>query len=128
MIKVYTSASCSSCRKAVAWMNRQGLPFQEINVFQNKLTLEEVRDMFRLTELGTDDIVSKRAKVLKTLEIDVEDMSLQALFQLVIDQPTLLKRPVIVDGKRVATGFHDEEIRQFIPRQQRKRLQDRLSM
>jgi arsenate reductase-like glutaredoxin family protein len=41
MIKVYTSPSCTSCRKARAWLQANQLEFEEKNIFAEPLT--EVR-------------------------------------------------------------------------------------
>ena len=34
--------------------------------------------------------------------------------------PTILRRPLIIDNKRLQVGYNDDEIRKFLPRKMRK--------
>ncbi len=43
MIKVYTSPSCTSCRKARAWLQANQLEFEEKNIFAEPLTESEIK-------------------------------------------------------------------------------------
>ena len=53
MINLYVSSSCTSCRKARAWLNKHDIPFKERNIFSEPLTKEEIVNILRLTENGT---------------------------------------------------------------------------
>ena len=43
MIKIYTSPSCSSCRKVKKWFEEQKIPYTEKNIFSSLLNEEELR-------------------------------------------------------------------------------------
>ena len=73
-----------------------------------------------LTENGTDDIISTRSKIFQKLDVDVEDLSISALIRLIEENPSLLRRPIILDNKRMQIGFNEDEIRAFLPRTYRK--------
>lgn len=119
MITLYTSPSCTSCRKARAWLDEHDIPFKERNIFSEPLTVEEVKEIFRMTEDGTDEIISTRSKAFQELNINLEMMPLQDLFQLISDNPGLLRRPIILDEKRLQVGYNEDEIRRFLPRKVR---------
>lgn len=121
MITLYTSPSCTSCRKARAWLKNHGIEFKERNVFAAPLSEAEIKDLLRLTEEGTDEIISTRSKVFKELDIDLESMATSALIKLVAENPGLLRRPIIRDQKRMQVGYNEDEIRQFLPRNVRAR-------
>ena len=38
----------------------------------------------------------------------------------ILDNPSVLKRPIIVDDKRMQVGYNDEEIRIFVPKRLRE--------
>ena len=84
------------------------------------LTTEELRNILALTENGTDDIISTRSKIFQKLNVDVEDLSISALIKLIEENPSLLRRPIILDKKRMQIGFNEDEIRAFLPRGYRK--------
>lgn len=63
MVTLYTSPSCTSCRKARAWLEEHEIPFVERNIFSEPLSIDEIKQILRMTEDGTDEIISTRSKV-----------------------------------------------------------------
>ncbi len=119
MVILYTAPSCTSCRKAKAWLKEHDIPFKERNIFSEPLTIEEIKQIFRMTENGTDEIISTRSKTYRELNVNLESLPLQELFQLIRDNPGLLRRPIIIDEKRLQVGYNEDEIRRFLPRKVR---------
>ncbi|WP_423364447.1 transcriptional regulator Spx [Mycoplasma sp. P36-A1] len=120
-VKVYTSPSCASCRKAKKWLNEFGVEFVEKNIFVSKLSKEELKAILEKTEHGFEDIISTRSKVFKEKALDIEDMSINDLLEFIEQNPSVLKRPIIIDERRLQIGYNDEEIRVFIPRELREK-------
>ncbi|OLO37157.1 transcriptional regulator Spx [Alkalihalophilus pseudofirmus] len=119
MVTLLTSPSCTSCRKAKAWLEEHDIPFQERNIFAAPLSIDEVKEVVRMTEDGTDEIISTRSKVFQDLDVEVEALPLQTLFKLISENPGLLRRPIIFDDKRLQVGYNEAEIRRFLPRKVR---------
>lgn len=117
VIKLYTSPSCTSCRKAKAWLQTNHLNFEEKNIFAEPLSENEIRQILAATEGGVEDIISTRSKVYEKLGIDFNDLSLKEMIRLFKEYPSLLRRPILLDEKRVLIGFNEDEIRAFIPRE-----------
>jgi len=120
MIKLYTSASCTSCRKAKAWLKENGLDFEERNIMSNPLTKNEIKEILSKTETGTDEIISTRSKVYEKLAIDFDELSLSELVDVIEEYPSLLRRPIIFDETKFQVGYNEDEIHQFIPREVRR--------
>ena len=119
MVTLYTSPSCTSCRKARAWLKEHDIPFTERNIFSNPLSINEIKQILQMTEDGTEEIISKRSKAYQDLNVDINDMPLQQLFELLQSNPGLLRRPIIMDDKRLQVGYNEDEIRRFLPRKVR---------
>lgn len=120
MIKLYTSASCTSCRKAKAWLTEKNLPFEERNIISDPLTKEEIKGILAMTETGSDEIISTRSKVYEKLAIDFDELSFNQLVDILVEHPNLLRRPLIFDEIRFQVGYNEDEIHQFTPREIRK--------
>ncbi|GEK27982.1 arsenate reductase [Furfurilactobacillus siliginis] len=116
MVTLYTSPSCTSCRKARAWLIENNIPFKERNIFAEPLSTDEVKTVLRMTEDGTEEIISKRSKVFQDLHVDLDDLPMNKLISLVHENPALLRRPIIMDDKRLQVGYNEDEIRRFLPR------------
>ena len=120
MITLFLSPSCTSCRKARAWLLNHEVPFVEHNIMTSPLSAQELQHILSLTENGTDDIISTRSKIFQKLDLDVESLSISELIKLIEENPSLLRRPVILDAKRMQIGFNEDEIRAFLPRSYRQ--------
>lgn len=119
MVTLYTSPSCTSCRKARAWLKNHNISYSERNIFSEPLSIDEIKQILKMTEDGTEEIISKRSKAYQELDINIEEMPLQELLDLVPKHPGLLRRPIIMDEKRLQVGYNEDEIRRFLPREVR---------
>jgi regulatory protein spx len=122
MITLYTSSSCSSCRKAKKWLEENKIPYKEKNIVGIKLTRDDIINMLKFSENGFEDIISTRSKIFKDNNLDTEEMRFGELADFIIDNPTILKRPIIVNEKIMQTGYNEDEIRAFIPRKFREQV------
>lgn len=120
MVTLYTSPSCTSCRKARAWLKEHDIAFKELNIFSEPLSLNEIKNILRMTEDGTEDIISKRSKAYQKLSVDLNDLSMKDLFKLISKNPGLLRRPIVIDDKRLQVGYNEDEIRRFLSRKVRE--------
>lgn len=119
MVTLFTSPSCTSCRKAKQWLKEHDIPYTERNIFSEKLSLDEVKAILRMTEDGTDEIISTRSKTFQKLNVDIENLPMRELYDLIVENPGLLRRPIIMDEKRLQVGYNEDEIRRFLPRKVR---------
>ena len=120
MLNLYTSPSCTSCRKAKAWLKEHDISFKERNIFANPLNKEEIMQVLRMTENGTEEIISTRSRTFQNLKINLDDLSIDQLIDLVEKNPSLLRRPIIMEDRRLQVGNNEDEIRRFLPRKVRR--------
>lgn len=119
MIKVYTSPSCTSCRKARAWLQTNQLEFEEKNIFVDPLLEEEIKEILAATEGGVEDVISTRSKIYEKLCLDFNELTLKQMIVLFKEYPSLIRRPILIDEKRILIGFNEDEIRSFVPSETR---------
>ena len=61
--------------------------YTERNIFSDPLTIEEIKEILRMTESGTDEIISTRSKVFQELNVNLESLPLQDLYKMIRDYP-----------------------------------------
>lgn len=115
MITVYTSPSCQSCRKVKKWFEEQHIDFIEKNIFASVLDENELRDMLVKSENGTEDIISSRSKIVKDSGVDINSMTIKQIIAFIKEHPSVLKRPIMVDDRKIQVGYNSDEITAFIP-------------
>lgn len=118
-VTVY-GATCASSRRSKEWLTKNEIDYIDRNIIKNPLTVDELQAILRMTVDGTDEIISTRSKTFKELDLDIESLPLQQLLELIHQHPRLLRRPIIMDEKRLQVGYHEDDIRQFLPRKTRK--------
>ncbi|HKM23600.1 MAG TPA: transcriptional regulator Spx [Erysipelothrix sp.] len=115
MIILYTSPGCASCRKVRQWLNDRDLKFIEKNIFSTILSDKEIKNLLMRSENGTEDIISKRSKIMQDSKIDLEELSMSELITFIQRHPSVLKRPIIMNERSFLVGYDDEEIDAFLP-------------
>ena len=79
MVTLYTSPSCTSCRKARAWLEEHTIAYTERNIFSEPLTIDEIKNILRMTEDGTEEIISTRSKAFQELNLDLDEVPLNKI-------------------------------------------------
>lgn len=116
MILLYSSPGCASCRKVRQWLKDNNLKFTEKNIFTSKLSDEEIKHLLMRSVNGTDDIISKRSKVMKESKLDLGDLTMKELITFIQRHPSALKRPIVMSDNSFLVGYDDEEINTFLPK------------
>ena len=121
MIVVYTSPGCASCRKVKQWLKERNLPYIEKNIFTTLLNETEIRHLLMRSENGSEDIISKRSKIIQQNAIDLDDMTISELVHFIQENPSVLKRPIILNERNFQVGCRsmEGEIDAFVPQQLR---------
>lgn len=115
-VTLFTSPSCTSCRKAKKWLKTHEVDFVEQNIFVQAPSTKQLKLILQLTENGTEDIISKRSKDYKRLTVEIDSLPVSELINLITQHPGLLRRPILFDEKRLQVGYNEDEIRRFLPR------------
>jgi len=113
MILIYTSPGCASCRKAKQWLKEKSIKYTEKNIFSTLLKESEIRFLLQRSENGSDDLISKRSKIIKEKNIDIDSMNIKDLITFIQKNPSILKRPIILDETSLLVGYNSEEIEVF---------------
>lgn len=119
MIKVYTAPSCSSCRKVKKYFNEFHIDYVEKNILATPLSRDDIFKMLVNSENGFEDIISTRSKIMKENNINLDSMKMNEVIDFIIANPTILKRPIIVDEDDLQVGYNTDDISIFLPQELR---------
>ncbi|MCL6429085.1 Regulatory protein Spx [Spiroplasma sp. JKS002669] len=116
MKKIYFSSSCSSSRKTIKFFNEHNISYTAKNIIKDSLTDQEIKTLLQFAPNGVNDIIATKAKYIKTHAINIETLRLPEIYQLIKDEPRILKRPIIVDfeKKKIQVGYNEDEIEIFL--------------
>ncbi|HFR3348826.1 TPA: transcriptional regulator Spx, partial [Streptococcus suis] len=106
----------TSCKKAKNWLNAHQLSYNEHNLAKEAITKEEILNILTKTENGIASIVSSKNRYAKSLDFDIEELSVNEVIDLITSNPRILKSPILIDEKRLQVGYKEDDIRAFLPR------------
>lgn len=121
MIKLYTSPSCSSCRKVKKYFKQYNIDYIEKNILTTPLSKDDIFKMLINSENGFEDIISTRSNIFKEKGKEIEKMKIHDLINFIIENPSVLKRPIIVTDYEIQVGYNDDDIELFLPPEIRNR-------
>lgn len=121
MITVYTTSSCTACRQALKWFTENNILYTERKISSDEpFTKAELKKLLQLTENGWNDLICKRSNVYRSLTNEFGNYSIEYSMEVVIANPSMLKKPIITNNKIVRAGVNSTVLRSFIPRNRRK--------
>lgn len=107
MYTIYGIKNCDTVKKALGQLNDQGTEYEFVDLKQCKLNKNILQSWKQ--ELGEWPI-NTRGTTFRALKAEWEQASENQKFSLITDNPSLIKRPVLVkNGKLLLIGFKTEE-------------------
>ena len=112
MTTVYGIKNCDSVRKTRQWLKQQAIDYQFHDFRQAGLSTETIDDW--LTKIDWQKLLNKRSSSWRQLT-DEQKQSINAdnARALMLENPTLIKRPVIEHNNEVTVGFNLEQLNHY---------------
>ena len=95
------------------WLSREGVDIEERDFFKDEFSEEELREL--LGDTPPSDIFSWRSPSARTLKLDREKVSADELIRLMVEQPRLIRRPLIYTGDRLFAGTDKATMAEAFP-------------
>jgi arsenate reductase len=100
--------NCDTVKKARRWLEKHHADFQFHDFRRDGLTEKQINSWLRNVEL--DVLLNKRSRTWRELsERDKTNVTKSKAIKLMVKQPGLVKRPVLVKGKEVIVGFDPKQ-------------------
>jgi len=103
LITVYGIKQCDTCHKALKWLRDHNITHHFHDLRIDGLS-EELVSTWLESEYG-DLLLNRRSTTWRSLSKAQKESEGAAKLQMLVDHPTLIKRPVFVDDKVLAVGF-----------------------
>ena len=112
MIKLYGIPNCDTMKKARAWLAQHGVDY-EFHDYK-KLGIDETRLRTWVRELGWQALLNTRGMMWRKVPQNVKDSIDEAsAIALMLDTPSIIKRPLLDTGSQRHVGFKPEQYAQI---------------
>ncbi len=109
-IRFVWKSTCTTCRDARNFLLKDlGAELDERNYARVPLTAVELKDLFA----GRDprDFLNPRSPAFKAMSLAGKSLTVEQAFALMVREPNLIKRPIVVVGKQIIAGFDRDRLR-----------------
>ena len=109
MLRVYTYASCDTCRRAVQWLRAHGLAFEERPIRETPPTLAELRTVLAAFPGERGRLFNTSGRDYRALGLGqkLPAMTDDAALRLLAANGNLVKRPFLLGPGTALTGFDE---------------------
>ena len=102
---------CSTCLKALKWLEDNNIAFEERPIKEQNPTYEELKAWYQMSGLPLKKFFNTSGLIYKDLGLKdkMPIMSEEEQLQLLATDGMLVKRPLVVGEDYVLTGFKEKE-------------------
>ena len=116
MLTVYCYSRCTTCQKALKWLDEKGISYKLIDIKADHPDEETLRKYHILSGLPLKRFFNTSGIPYRELELSkkLPDMTEDEQLALLATDGMLVKRPLLIGESRVLVGFHEAEYEQLL--------------
>ena len=108
MIKLYGIRNCDNCGKARRWLQDKDIDFHFVDIREE--ALDESQLINWQQQLGWELLLNKKSITWRKIPpFDRDDLNETSARTLILNYPTVMKRPLLDVGQKVLLGFNAED-------------------
>ena len=102
---------CSTCMKALKWLEANNVEFEERAIVEENPTYEELKEWYQKSGLPLKKFFNTSGMLYKEMKLKdkLPEMSEEEQLQLLSTNGMLVKRPLVVGEDFVLTGFKESD-------------------
>lgn len=111
MIKVYCYSKCSTCKKALKWLDDNNIEYKVIDIKEDNPDEKTLRGLHKKSGLPLKRFFNTSGQIYRELGLSkkLPEMSEDEMFELLASDGMLVKRPILITDDKVLTGFKEDE-------------------
>lgn len=113
MLTVFGIRSCDTCRKTLAYLTAKNIEHNFHDVRDDGIDMQMLERW--ADSVGWEKLLNKRSLTWRKVpEADRSDLTREKALRMILEQPTLMKRPVIEARRYMAVGFSEKRFSEFL--------------
>jgi len=109
MIEIYHNPRCGTSRKGLQILEDSGKDFKIIKYLDDPLNFEQLQKIISLLKIKPIDLVRQKESIWKE-EFKDKKLSDKRLIELMIKNPKLMERPLVINGGKAVIGRPPKKI------------------
>ena len=110
----YHNPRCSKSRTGLSLLEEAKIDFKIKEYLNEPMSTEEVKSIVQKLKVRPHDIIRTKEQTYKDLGLNLKEYSDEHWIQLIVDNPILLERPILVTEDDAVIGRPSENIENFL--------------
>ncbi|MBT7609286.1 MAG: arsenate reductase (glutaredoxin) [Bacteriovoracaceae bacterium] len=110
----YHNPRCSKSRQGLALLKENNVIFEIKEYLNEGFTSKELVNIFRLLDQKPIDVVRKKEAIYKEVITDPASMNQSDWVRAILENPSLIERPILVTNKGAKIGRPPEDLLKII--------------
>ncbi len=113
MIRIYGIPNCDTMKKARKWLDKNELEYEFHDYKKSGVPEKNLKNWVK--KAGWDTILNKRGTTWRKLDDDTKNnIDETSSIDVMLNNPSAIKRPVLENGKILLVGFKEEEYKTLL--------------
>jgi arsenate reductase len=110
-IRIYEYNKCSTCRKALAFLDRKGAAYEKVPIVDSPPSKAELKRMLQANGGNIKKLFNTSGEVYRAMKLGpkLDSMPESEALDLLASNGKLVKRPFVFIGDKGLVGFNEEE-------------------
>lgn len=102
---------CSTCKKAKKWLDDNNIEYNERDIKLENPSFDELKDWYQKSSLPLKKFFNTSGMIYRDMNLKdkLPEMSEEEQLKLLSTDGMLVKRPLVVNGDTVLTGFREKD-------------------
>lgn len=102
---------CTTCQKAKKWLDAHNITYTDRHIVEENPSYDELKEWYEKSGLPLKRFFNTSGLLYKEMQLKdkLPAMSEEEQLKFLATNGMLVKRPIIVDGSKVLTGFKEAE-------------------
>ena len=111
MTKVYCYARCTTCKKALKWLDDNKIKYEMIDIKEDHPDEKTLREFHKKSGLPLKRFFNTSGQLYREMELSkkLPDMSEDEMYKILSSDGMLVKRPLLITEDTVIPGFKEED-------------------
>ena len=109
---IYGIKTCDKVKKAVSWLQNNGIDYQYVDLRSKTFDNSKVDDWLR--QVGSEQLLNKKSRTWRNLDESItSNIQDSQTLSLLVEYPTLIKRPILESSGKLMIDFDAEKYLTF---------------
>jgi arsenate reductase (glutaredoxin) len=113
-ITVYQKPTCTKCRSTLKILRERGAEFDSVNYYETPFTASQLRTLIKKLGISPRQLLRKDEQVYRDLNLARREASDDELIELMVANPDLIQRPIVVRGTKAVLGRPPESVEELL--------------